>query len=196
MVERGPPFIRAFIAMWAPGDLLSSFATGVGHAKDEQPLPFMREAHVRRAEESDLTRETKASQVCQDAISPEREMAADILEEDGPGPALNDPAPDDRPEMAGVGRAPPLAGEAEGLTWIACNDEIHRATEASARKGSGICPHRAVSQDARLHLRHQYSAGECFPLHVHDSASAWNCQLDGPVKSAASAGDGENPEGR
>lgn len=27
---RGPPFIRRFIAMWAAGDLLSSWATGVG----------------------------------------------------------------------------------------------------------------------------------------------------------------------
>jgi hypothetical protein len=30
-VKRGPPFIRAFIAMCASGDLLSSIATGVGH---------------------------------------------------------------------------------------------------------------------------------------------------------------------
>jgi hypothetical protein len=32
MQLRGPPFIRAFIAMCAAGDLLSSFATGVGHS--------------------------------------------------------------------------------------------------------------------------------------------------------------------
>ena len=44
--------------MYASGDLLVSCASGVGQpvvdAEDEDPLPFMREAHVRRAEESAL----------------------------------------------------------------------------------------------------------------------------------------------
>ena len=34
IVERGPPFIRRFIAMCASGVLPSSFATGVGHNED------------------------------------------------------------------------------------------------------------------------------------------------------------------
>jgi hypothetical protein len=50
--------MAAFIAKCASGDLLSSCATGVGQAvidgEDEQPFPFMREAHVRRTEEAAL----------------------------------------------------------------------------------------------------------------------------------------------
>src|SRR5690606_30346224 len=43
-----PPPILAFIARCASGDLLSSFATGVGHP--EKPLPDVRRADARSAQ--------------------------------------------------------------------------------------------------------------------------------------------------
>lgn len=178
---------------------LKSFAVGVGQpvvdGEDEEPLPFMREAQVRRAEEADRTLETKSGQVSTNLLRSEGEVAGDVLEEDAPGPGLDDDPADDGPEVARVARAPALAGEAEGLAGVSCHDAIHRSTPRSAAESSGICPHRTVSQDARLHLRHQCSAGEGFDLHHADRASAWNCHADGAVKSAAPCGDGQNSEG-
>ena len=164
--------------------------------EDEKPLAFMREAHVRRAEEAKRTLVTKASQVSSYLIGAEREVAADVFEEDGPRSGLDNAAADDGPEVARIGDAPTLAGETERLARVARNDEIHSATPVSAAEGSGICEDRRVSQGARLHLRHQCSAGEGFDLHHADRASIWNCQLDGAVKSASSRGDGHHIGGR
>lgn len=45
IVLRGPPFMRPFIAMWAAGDLLSSFATGVGSKRTSQPSDVIEHRH-------------------------------------------------------------------------------------------------------------------------------------------------------
>jgi hypothetical protein len=54
--------MRFFMARWASGDLLSSFAHGVGHVsdpEDEDALALMRRADFLRREESSLNRETQ-----------------------------------------------------------------------------------------------------------------------------------------
>lgn len=98
----------------------------------------MRETKVRRAVEAERTLETKASQVSSNVIGAEREVPADVFEEERPRAGLDGDAPDDGPEVARVTDAASLAGEGERLTRIARNDEIHASTEASAVEGSGI----------------------------------------------------------
>lgn len=170
---------------------------GVGHAKDEQPFPFMREAHFLRREESSLNRATQAVKVSADPFGAALgEHAPDVLDEDEPRAGLDEDAPGAGPEVARVLAPETLAGEGKGLTWNPADDAIHSAAIASARDGSGIAPQRSLSQGAVLHLRHQCGAGESFPLHVEDGASAWNCQLDGSVKSTAAGTEADDVEGK
>lgn len=106
--------------------------------EDEEPRALVRETKVRRAVEAERTLETKAGQVSSNLVGAQGEVAADVFEEEGPGAGLDADAPDDGPQVAGIGRAAPLAGEAEGLAGVSRNDEIHDATPISACEGSGI----------------------------------------------------------
>jgi hypothetical protein len=98
----------------------------------------MREAQVRRAKETDLTRKTKSAQFSENLFGAERQVAADVFEEDRPGSALDDDPADDGPQVALVVVAAPLACDAERLARVARCDAIHEAAPRSAPEGSGI----------------------------------------------------------
>jgi hypothetical protein len=168
----------------------------VGHPEDEQPFALMARADFRRAEEAALNRAAQAEKVSSYPLGAALgEHAADVLDEDEPGSGLDEDPPRRAPEVAFVGAAEALAGEAVGLAGNAPDDAIHAATEASARDGSHIAPHRRRSHDALLHLRDQTGDGEGFPLHAQDRASRWDRQLDGSVETAASGAEGDEVEG-
>lgn len=150
----------------------------------------MRRADFCRAEKSDLTRETKPAQVSPDPLGAARgEHPLDVLDEDDPGAALDDEAAERGPQLALVVGAEPLSGEAVRLARDAAHCEIHDAAKASARRGSGIAPHRRVSQETLPHRLDQMGAGESFPLHVQDRASSRHGQLDAEVEAAAAGAD-------
>jgi hypothetical protein len=73
------------------------------------------------------------------------------------------------------------------LARDAANETIHAAAPWPAIEGSGIAPHRRFSHEALLHRCDQVCAGEGFPLHHANCASAWHCQLEAEIE-AASAG--------
>lgn len=81
------------------------------------------------------------------------------------------------------------------LARDAAKDEIHEATEASARDGSGIRPDRRRSQVTVLNRFDQVAGGECFPLHVQNWAKAWDRQFDSEVEASASGADADGGEG-
>jgi hypothetical protein len=81
----------------------------------------------------------------------------------------------------------PLAGEGVGLAGYPANDAIHEAAPRAAVEGSGIAPHRRLSQDTCAHRLDQMGDGKCLPLDVAHRASAWDCQLEGKVDAAACA---------
>jgi hypothetical protein len=167
----------------------------VGHAEDEKPLAFLARANFRRREESALNRAAQSEKVSTDALGAARtEHAADVLDEDEPCPGLDEKPPGRAPQVALVFPAEPLSGEGMGLAGNPPNEAIHKATPASAIEGSGIRPDRRLSHDTVAHLRDQISDAERLPLHTHDWASAWDCQLDGPVKATSAGADGEQVE--
>lgn len=170
-------------------------AVAVGHAEDEEPLAFMREANLRRAEEAARNLAAQAEKVSSDSLGPAfGEHPADVFDEDEPGTRLDEDAPCRSPEVALVVSAKSFAGEAVGLAGNAPDDAIHAATEASAREGSHITVDRRWSHDAALHLRDQISDGEGFPLHTSDCASRWDCQLDGSIETASAGAEADNVE--
>lgn len=73
------------------------------------------------------------------------------------------------------------------LARDAAKEAIHEAAPRAAVEGSGIAPHRRLSQQTLFHRCHQVRGGEGFPLHHADCASAGKCQLDSEIE-AASAG--------
>ena len=174
---------------------MKTCASGVGHCEDEEPLAFVRRANLRRAEESTLDREAQSAKVSPNAFRAARgEHAADVLEEEEPGAGLDEDAPRGAPQVALVGRAEPLSGEAVRLARYAANDAVHAAAPRAAVEGSGIAPHRRRSQEARLHRRDQMSDGEGFPLHHADAASTWACQLEAEIEASPSRAEGDEVE--
>jgi hypothetical protein len=107
---------------------------------------------------------------------------------------LHDDASGGGPQVAFVFFAELLACDRMGLTGDPAICEIHAATEASARDGSGIRPDRRRSHSTLLNRFDQVSDGEGFPLHVQDRASAWDRQLDAEIKSASSGAEGDAVE--
>lgn len=151
-----------------------SRVVAVGHAEDEDTFALMARTDFRRREQSDLNRETKLAKVSpyplgsSDFVSPRREHAANILDEDEPAPRLDDDAPRVGPEVALVELTLLSPGKAVRLARDAANEAVHASTPASAVEGSGIAPHRSRSHETLFHRCHQVRDGEGFPLHEHD----------------------------
>jgi hypothetical protein len=178
-----------------------SVTQAVGHAQDEEALALVWRADFRRREQSSLNRETQLLKVspnplgASDFVSPRREHAGDVLDEDEPRPRLHNDAAGGAPQVALVEASALPAGERMRLARDAANEAVHAATPAAAVEGSGIAPQRRRSHSTRLHLADQVRAGECFPLHQHDWASAWTRQLDSEVQSASAGAEADEVEG-
>lgn len=166
-----------------------------GHTEDEEPLALMARADFRRREKSDLDRVTKSAKVSPYALGAAAgEHAADVLDEDEPGPGLDDDAPRRAPEVALVFLGEPLACKAVRLARDAANEAVNAATPCAAVEGSGIAPDRSVIQETRSHRCDQVRDGEGFPLHQTDAASAWYRQSDAEIEASASGAEGEHVE--
>jgi hypothetical protein len=160
----------------------------------------VRRANLSRTEQSDLNRITKLAKVSpnplgsSDFVSPGREHAGDILDDDEPGPRLDDDAACGRPEVAGVERAAPAAGHAVRLARDAANEAIHEAAPWVAVEGSGIRPDSCRSQETLFNRCDQVRDGEGFPLHHNDAASAGQSQLDAEIEPGAAGAEADEVE--
>lgn len=117
---------------------LNSPPSGVGHREDEEALALLREADLRRREQSCLNLEAKAEKLSSYLAEAEGEVAAHVLEQAGPGAGLDGDASDVGPQVAGIGGGEASAGEAERLARIARNDEVHASAPRAAAEGTGI----------------------------------------------------------
>lgn len=172
----------------------ASIAAGVGHGEDEQSFSVVRRADFLRREQSRLNRVTKSLKLSVDDVEAERQVTTDILKEDAPWARLDDDAADVRPDVARIVRSSAMAGVAEGLAWVACSEDIHRAAPSSAAEGSDIAPHRRLSQETRFHRFDQMGDGEGFPLHHADEASTWKRQFKSEFESTPPSAEGEDVE--
>lgn len=125
------------------GRFADIWAVGVG--QDEEPSTPMRSACLSSREESRPDSETHRGEVGSYAAKAEADMALDVLEEDAPGSGLADDSSDMRPEMARIVLAEAVAGRAEGLAGIACQDDIHCAAPWSAVEAGKVIPDRSVA---------------------------------------------------
>ncbi len=137
--------------------MLSSCATGVGHCEDEDTFALMARADFCRREQSSLNLETKLVKVSEyslrasDFVSPRREHAADVFDDDEPDAGLDDDAASRGPEVSGVVAALLSTGEAVRLARNATNEAVNSATPCAAVEGSGIRPHRSRMKETLFH---------------------------------------------
>nr|WP_264194528.1 hypothetical protein [Acuticoccus sediminis] len=173
----------------------------MSHSEDEDALALMRRANFRRREQSALNREAHPPKVSpnpfgsSDVVSPRREHAADVLDEDEPWTGLGDDPARRSPEVSFVEAALLSPGDAVRLARDAPNDAIHEAAPWSAVEGSGITPHRCLSQETRLHRCDQVRDGEGFPLHHADRSNSWHCQLETEIEASSTGAEGDDVDG-
>jgi hypothetical protein len=195
-------FISALRArnVCAPSPSFITDASGVGQPEDEDAFALVRRADLRRAEQSCLNREAQLAKVSpyplgsSDFVSPRREHAGDVLDEDEPRPGAGDDAPRVAPEVAFVEAAALAAGEAVRLARDAANEAINEAAPWAAVEGADIRPDRRRSQETRVHRRDQMGNGEGFPLHHNDGARSRNGEVEGKVEPSASGAEADDVE--
>jgi hypothetical protein len=133
IVFRLPPFIRAFIARCASGDLLSSFDTGVGNqsSDDEDSLSPVRRANVVSPHHERPDGVSARFQVFDDPVSSESAEARHVLSDQPSGSHFAHQPEELRPEPAFVGVALPASGDADGLAGessdqsVSCREVTH-----------------------------------------------------------------------
>ena len=184
------PGSRAFALRWRPPLGVS------GVRQDEQPLPPVARANLRRSKQARRNSVAQALKVADDFTCSERQMAGHVLEKGVGGLALGKNALDVRPKVAGIIGSGALPSDREWLAWITRNDAIHDSTPRLAVEGSQIRPNRRIIQGFVRHARSQDFAAVAFVLNAADDASIPDRQADAEVESPGSGAKAKHVEGR
>lgn len=118
-----PPPIRLFMAMWASGVLLSSFATGVGH--NENALPKVRGTNRGRRYNVPLRVIPERGNVRENISQSFGRKSGDVLHDDDSGSKIANKAGELGPEPARVARALSLTGETDWLAREAASEDVN-----------------------------------------------------------------------
>jgi hypothetical protein len=157
--------------------------------EEEQSVALVRRAHVGRTETSPFDIEPDGGKVGKHVGEPKRKVSSDVLTEQERRVALLKDSIDLGPEVALVVVSAAVAGDGEGLTGIPRNDEIHRATPASASEGSEIVEDRSLIQRRLRHPFHEAGCGESVPLdQAHTSCPRAKGKLESSQASTESDG--------
>lgn len=92
------------------------------------------------------------------------DVTFDVLGEDDAGPHLSDDPLDLGPQVPGIGLAPALPGEAEGLAGITGREDMNAIAPWAAVEGSQIVPYRRAIQTRVFHPGHESGRSMGFPL--------------------------------
>ena len=111
-----------------------------------------------------------------------RQRAGHVLQENACWLGLGNNTSDVGPEIAGVSGASSLAGDGEGLTREAPNDEIHDATPSAPIEGTEIRPDRGTIQPSVVHASAEDCLAERVRFDVGDDAGLRERELDTEVE--------------
>lgn len=139
----------------------------------------MRRAHVGRSHADPLRIEPDGGKVGKHVGEPKRKVSSDVLAEEERRTALLEDAVDLGPQVALVVGSASASCLRERLAWVSRNDEIHRATPASAVEGSQIVVDRSLIQRRLRHPFHEAGCGESVPLdHAHGADPAGQAEVE------------------
>ncbi|BBF70173.1 hypothetical protein SBA_ch1_23730 [Sphingomonas bisphenolicum] len=113
-------------------------------------------------------------------------MPFDIFAEHPLGFDFANDAGDIGPQMSGIVGSSPCAGEAEGLAWIAGNDDMNAVAPWSAIEGFEIVPNRRRCQGRVFHPRHESGRCMSFPLDESHSAISGLCDMQAKIEACIS----------
>jgi hypothetical protein len=191
------PLVRFRVPLLSPatGVGQQSCRVGVGIAvavcEDEEPLAAMGRADFRRREEACRKPVAQADQVSGDLGKSEAQMMGHVLEEHERWSDLADDPRDVRPEMTGVGRRQPPAGDRERLARIPRKDDVHAAAPRAAVEAGNVVPDRRAIQGRVVHPRHEQGRGEGFPLDVTHSSISGTGEDEPQIEPADAGAEGE-----
>ena len=167
----------------------ASVAVGVG--QDEEAATPVASAHFSRREQARFCVVTQIAKLAGDFGKSQIEVAFDVLEKHRPGPDFADDPCDLGPQVARIGLAPALAGQAERLARISGREDMNAAAPWLAVKGSEIVPDRCLIQRLVCHPRHESGRSVHFPLDVTDSAISGLGNAEAEVEPAISGAERE-----
>ena len=124
----------------------------------------MRSADFSRCEQARFCAVAQALKAAGDLGKSQIDVPLDVLGEDDARAGLVDDPLDLGPEVPGIGLAPPLSGEAEGLAGITGSEEMKAIAPRAAVEGSQIVPDRCLIQGLVRHPCHESCRGMGFPL--------------------------------
>lgn len=127
-------------------------AIGVGQrSDDEKPIPAVRAADFRRAEDARRNVVTQASKLPVNLAEAEIEVPGDILKDDDAGPGLADDAGNVWPQVALIRSAEALSGHGKRLAWIASGEHVEPSGLTAPNEGGEIIPDGAVGHGTVAH---------------------------------------------
>lgn len=182
---------------WIPPCAEQMAAPLIGVGQDEDPIPFVRGAHVARGKMAPLRIEPECGKFLKhSAETTTGNKTGHVLEPNVSGLDLPDDAGDVVPNPPLVLDALALAGERPRLAWEPRSDEIHCATPASAVEGSNVIPHRRAIQGLLFHPRHDNGRRVAIPLSVsHGSYSFPEGELEAEFEAPSAGAEGKDSEG-
>lgn len=188
---------RSWRARNVPGSSPSFVSEAAGVAQHEEPLATVRRSGLGSAKHAPLRIEPQRGKVCEDVVESARSESCDVLDEDERRPNLIKHTGEVPPQAGSRPRDDPraLAGDGDVLAGEAASDKIHDATPRSAVEGGDIRPHRARIQLSFFHRADQRCAGESFPLHETDCASARKRQTYSAFEPSTSGEETEDVDG-
>lgn len=123
-------------------------------------------------------------------------MPRDIFEEDPFGLDFADDAGDLGPQVPLVVGSPALAGVAERLAGIACEDGIECPSEWSPVKCSQVVPDRGRGEVSGPLRGDDGLPGILFPLDEAAGVETWLGEHEAQIKASAACAEGESVSGR
>jgi hypothetical protein len=111
----------------------------------------VRTASLSRCEQARFCAVAQALKAAGDLGKSQIDVALDVLGEDDTRPHFADDPLDLGPQVPGIGLAPALSGEAEGLAGITGSEEMNAIAPRSAVEGSQIVPDRCLIQGLVRH---------------------------------------------
>ncbi len=151
----------------------------------------MRSADFSRCEQARFCAVAQAAKAAGDFGKSQIDVPLDVLGEDDAGAHLVDDPFDLGPQVPGIGLAPTLSGEAEGLAGITGREDMNSAAPRSAVKGSQIVPYRRAIQPRVFHPCHESGRSMGFPLDETCSAISGFCDGEPEFEPAISSAEGK-----
>lgn len=163
--------------------------------QDEDPQPLMRRADLSRREQARRRRVAQSPKLSQDGLEAKGDVTGDVFEKDPFRAAFANDAGDVGPEVAGIIGAAALSGRAEGLTWVACEDDVERAAERSGVEAAQVGPDRGRGEVSRALGGDEHRPWPVLPFDEGAGVIAGLGEHEAQIKASAACAEGQSVPG-